>query len=302
MEIEFESFEERVVILPPKAGRYADLAAVSGKLFYRYTPAGREGGTAIEYYDFEKRETKRVVDDADGFELSANREKLLVVKSGAYSIIEPKDGQNLNKKLDVSNFQQTIDPKAEWTQIFMDAWRFERDYFYDPKMHGVDWNLMKDRYLRLMDDAVTRWDVNYVLGELLGELNASHTYRSGGDIEKASERGVGYLGCDFSLTNGAYRIERIIKAAPWDSEVRSPLARPGLTNVAEGDYLLAVNGEPLDTSKDPWAAFQGLADKPVMLTVSTNASKEGAAMSWCKRSPTKRGSATWPGSMKTACA
>ncbi len=90
-------------------------------------------------------------------------------------------------------------------------------------------------------------------------------------MEKAPERGVGYLGCDFSLTNGAYQISKILKGAPWDNEVRSPLLRPGVTNIHEGDYLLAVNGEPLDTAQDPWAAFQGLADKPVLLTVNTNA-------------------------------
>src|SRR5262249_21281078 len=169
-----------------------------------------------------------------------------------------------------------IDPRAEWRQIFSDAWRFERDYFYDPRLHGVDWELMRERYGKLIDEAVTRWDVNYILGDLLGELNASHAYRGGGDTEKPLERGVGYLGCDFALTNGAYQIARIIRNAPWDTEVRSPLLRPGLTNVHEGDYLLAVNGEPLDTTKDPWAAFQGLADKPVFLTINTNSSREGA--------------------------
>jgi tricorn protease len=127
-----------------------------------------------------------------------------------------------------------------------------------------------------MDDAVTRWDVNYVLGELLGELNSSHAYRGGGDLEGTVERGVGYLGCDFALTNGAYQIARIIKGAPWDLEVRSPLSMPGITNVSEGDYLLAVNGQPVDPTQDPWAAFQGLADETVILTVNSSNSMTGA--------------------------
>jgi tricorn protease len=135
-----------------------------------------------------------------------------------------------------------VDPVAEWRQIFTDAWRLERDYFYDPGMHGVNWDEMRQRYGKLLEDAVTRWDVNYVIGELIGELNSSHTYRSGGDVEKGPVAGVGYLGCDFSLENGAYRIKHIVRAAAWDSEVRSPLLQPGLTNVLEGDYLLAVNG------------------------------------------------------------
>ena len=278
VEIDLAGFEERVVILPTRAGRYGGLAAVSGKLLYRWLPrTGASGETSpIEAYELEKREAKRVIDDADSFELSANREKILVRKGNDYAIIEPKEGQRMDKKLATSDLQAVIDPVAEWKQIFMDAWRLERDYFYDPGMHGVDWNLMRDRYLALLNDCVTRWDVNYVLGELLGELNSSHTYRNGGDVEKTADRAVGYLGCDFVLKNGFYQIARIITNAPWDSEVRSPLLRPGLTNLHQGDYLLAVNGEPLDPKEDPWAAFQGLADKPVLLTVNRQPSRTGA--------------------------
>jgi tricorn protease len=182
----------------------------------------------------------------------------------------------MDKKINTGSFEAPIDPVAEWRQIFTDAWRLERDYFYDPGMHGVDWKEMRQRYGKLLEDAVTRWDVNYVIGELIAELNSSHTYRSGGDVERGPSLGVGYLGCDFSLENGAYRIKRIVKAAAWDSEVRSPLLQPGLTNVHEGDYLLAVNGQPMDVTQDPWAAFQGLADKPVFLTVNDKPAMAGS--------------------------
>ncbi|MGC3959396.1 MAG: PDZ domain-containing protein [Verrucomicrobiota bacterium] len=249
-----------------------------GKLLYRWLPrTGADGGgSPVEFFDLEKRETKRVVDDADDIELSADHKKLLTRKDNAYYIIEPKEGQKLDKKLATTGFEAMIDPVAEWKQIFTDAWRLERDVFYDPNLHGVDWKLMRERYGKLLEEAVTRWDVNFVIGELIGELNASHTYRSGGDVENSAQRNVGYLGCDFTLTNGAYRITKIITAAPWDSEVRSPLAQPGLTNVSEGDYLLAINDELLDTTKDPWAALQGLADKPVLLTVNDKPTLEGS--------------------------
>lgn len=276
VEIDLEGFEQRVVLLPPKPGQFSNLAVIAGKVLFRYTPRGREGPVAIEFYDLEKRETKRVVEDADGFQLAAKGEKLLVIKDGKYSIIDAKEGQNLNKKLEVSDLPAPVDPKAEWRQIFADAWRFQRDYFYDPQLHGVEWAAIREQYSRLLEDAVTRWDVNYVLGELLGELNASHTYRGGGDLERPAELNVGYLGCDFSLADGAYKIARIIRGAPWDLEVVSPLAAPGITNVQEGDFLLAVNGTPVDPAKDPWAAFQGLGNKPVFLTLNTNASLQGA--------------------------
>jgi tricorn protease len=278
VEIDLAGFEERAVLLPPRPGNYGNLSAVSGKLLYRRLP--RAGSTdeksSIVFYDLEKREEKTVVDDAGGFDLSADRKKLLVRKGNSYYIIEPKENQKLDKALATSGFESTIDPVAEWKQIFTDAWRLERDFFYDPGLHGVDWRAMRERYGRLLDDAVTRWDVNYVIGELIGELNASHTYRSGGDVENSPTRGVGYLGCDFALENDAFRIKKIIEAAPWDAEARSPLRQPGVTNVHEGDYLLAVNGEPLDTSLEPYAAFQGLADKPVMLTVNDKPTRAGA--------------------------
>lgn len=278
VEIDLAGFEERMVLLPTKAGRYGDLCAIPGKLIFRWLPrlGSDVSASPVEAYDLEKRESKRILDDADDLQLSADRAKLLVRKGTNYAIVEPKEGQTMNKKLATGGFEALIDPIAEWRQIFTDAWRLERDFFYDPHMHGVDWNAMRERYQGLLDACVTRWDVNYVIGELIAELNSSHTYRSGGDTEKAAERGVGYLGCDFALENGAYRIRKILNGAPWDTEVRSPLLRPGLTNVHEGDYLLAVNGVPLDIAQDPWAAFQGMGDKPVMLSLSDKPELKGA--------------------------
>jgi tricorn protease len=277
VEIDIAGFERRAVVLPPKPGYFANLAGVSGKLIYRKLP---RAGTADEksvlmYYDFEKRESKTILNDVDEVILAAKREKLLVRRGGDYAIIEPKESQNMDKKVPVNSLETVIDPAAEWKQLFTEAWRLERDFFYDPGMHGVSWNLMRQRYSDLLKDAVTRWDVNYLLGELIGELNSSHTYRSGGDVEQADQRGVGYLGVDFVLENGAYRIQRIIDGAEWDAEERSPLKRPGI-EVKEGDYVLAVNGLPLEPTQEPYAAFQGLADKPVLLSINDQPKLEGA--------------------------
>ncbi len=277
VEIDLDGFEARAVMLPPKAGHYADLDALSGKLLYRQLPragAGEEKSTLM-FFDFEKREAKTILEDVDESLLAAKGEKMLVRRKSEYAIIEPKEGQKFEKRVPVNSLETMVDPAAEWKQMFTDVWRIERDYFYDPNMHGVNWNEMRQRYGAILQDAVTRWDVNYVLGELIGELNASHTYRSGGEVENGLSRGVGYLGVDYALENGAYRIKHIVRAAPWDAEVRSPLDQPGV-DVKEGEYLLAVNGLPLDTAVEPYAAFQGLADKPVFLTVNTNTSRVGA--------------------------
>jgi tricorn protease len=277
VKIDLANFEERVVILPPKAGRYDDLQALAGKLFYRRLPPTGSGEekSPIVFYDLKEREEKTVLADADNYQIAAGGEKILVVKKKDFAIIDPKPDQKMEKKLATSELEMTVDPVAEWHQIFNDAWRFERDFFYDPNMHGVNWNEMRIRYGALLDACVTRYDVNFVLGELIAELNSSHTYRGGGDLEKPIKRSVGLLGADYTLQNGAYRIKRIYDGAPWDAEVRSPLLEPGL-KVKEGDYLLAVDGAKVDTSKDPWAAFDGLAGKDVMLTVNDKPTMEGS--------------------------
>ncbi|MEP6668287.1 MAG: PDZ domain-containing protein [Chthoniobacter sp.] len=266
--IDFDNIEARGVVLPVGGGHFDNLLAVPGKVIFRWPPrvGARKGTAPLSFWDLEKREEKMILDDCGSVDLSADGHKLLVRRAEQWGIVNVLEGQKIDKPLALGSLETQVDPAAEWRQIFNDAWRIERDFFYDPGMHGVDWQKMRVRYGKLLVDAVTRSDVNHLLGELLGELSCSHTYRSGGDLEEAPTRGVGYLGCDFALEQGAYRIAHIVTAAPWDN-VRSPLQQPGV-DVHEGEWLLAVNGRPIDTRQDPWAAFQGLADKAVMLTVT----------------------------------
>ncbi len=278
VDIDLANMERRMVIIEEiKPGNYRSLASVKGKLIYHKGP---NTGSEIEkaplmYYDLEKRETKTIVGDADGFELAAGGEKILIGHNNNYAIVEVGADQKMDKTIKTDQLKMMLDPKAEWKQIFTDAWRFERDFFYDKNMHGVNWNGMRIQYGNLLNDAVTRWDVNFVLGELIGELNASHTYRGGGDQERAKNENMGYLGVDWELTNGFYRIKKIIRGAQWDTEVRSPLDMPGV-EVKVGNYILAVNGIPLDPTKEPFAAFEGLGGETVELTYNSSPSKSGA--------------------------
>lgn len=277
VKIALENFESRLVVLPAAPGNYGSLAAVSGKVIFHRQP--NTGAAApvrpVVFYDLEAREEKTIIDDADLFMVSADGKKMLVGKGGAFSVVDVAPGQKMTKMMPTAQLEMTVEPRAEWKQIFNEVWRLERDFFYDPNMHGVDWKAVGERYRKLIDACVTRWDVNYLIGELIAEINSSHTYNGGGDTDEAAPRNVGYLGIDWEIANGAYRIKKIVSGAPWDSEVRSPLQMPGL-KVKEGDYLLAVNGEPLDIRVDPWAAFEGLANRTIELTVNDKPGFDGA--------------------------
>jgi tricorn protease len=277
VKIDLEGFEARAVVLPPEAGNYTGLGAVKGKVLYHRRPRTGSGeeSSPIVFWDLEDREEKTIVEDADGYGVSANGKKMLVAANSKVAIVDVAPKQKMDKPLATSSMEMVVDPAAEWRQIFNDAWRIERDYFYDPNMHGVDWQAMRERYGALLDDVITRWDLNFIIGELIGEMNTSHSYRGGGDVERGKRRGTGLLGVDWELVDDAYRIASIVTTAPWDAEVRSPLAEPGV-DVDEGDWVLAVNGTPIDTSKDPWAAFEGLAETTVILTVNDRPDFEGA--------------------------
>ena len=277
VKIDLEGFEARTVVLPPDAGNYSSLAAVKGKVLYQRRP--RTGSDSekspVVFWDLEDREEKTILDNADGYGVSADGKKMIVISNGSVAIVDVTPKQKMDKPLATSSMEMTVNPPEEWRQIFNDAWRIERDYFYDPNMHGVDWQAMRERYGALLDDVITRWDLNFIIGELIGEMNTSHSYRGGGDVERGEQRGVGLLGVDWELSDGAYRIAEIVTAAPWDAEVRSPLAEPGI-DVSEGNWVLAVNGTPIDTSTDPWAAFEGLAETAVILTVNDQPTFDGA--------------------------
>lgn len=276
--IAFEGFERRGTVLPPAAGQYGTLSSAPGKVIFLKQPlagAPRDAKSDLMFYDSKEREEKTIIKGIDDYVLAAAGENLLVVKDDQYAILEVEPDQKMEKILATDGLEVRVDPRAEWRQIFDDVWRFQRDYFYDTQMHGVDWEAQRRQYGELLGDAITRRDVNFVIGEMIGELNASHTYRGGGDQDNAEQRQSGLLGIDWELVDGTYRIERIITAAPWDLEVRSPLQEPGI-NVDAGDYVLAVNGIRLATARDPWAAFDGLAESTVSLTVNDQPTLEGA--------------------------
>jgi len=263
--IDLAGIEARIEIIPVKAGNMYGLSAAKGKVLYMRAD---EDGMSLRYFDTESKEEKTIISKINGYALSADKKKILVMQGNNVAVLEPKENLKFEKPLDLNNLYAYITPRDEWEQIFTDAWRLERDYFYDKNMHGVDWNSVRTHYEDMMKDAATRLDVSFIIGEMIGELSASHTYYSGGDVEDASRLNIGYLGVNWVPEGKYYKISHIVTGAKWDSEVRSPLDQPGI-DVKEGDIILAVNGIPIRTTTEPFEAFAGLADKTVELTYSS---------------------------------
>ncbi len=272
-EIDFDGFEKRAMAIPVDPGNFGHLAVNDkGQLIYARFPARGSGDKpAIKLFDLsdDEKKEKDVAKDAGGFELSADGKNMLVLKHGSAFIQKAAAGAEKDaKKIITDGMTTLIDPREEWRQIIWDVWRLERSYFYDPNMHEVDWDGVRDRTLAMLPDAATRADVDFLIREMIAELNIGHAYYRPAPPEHKSPRmSVGMLGVDFALENGAYRITKIYEGGPWDVDARGPLSQPGI-KASEGDYLLAVNGVPVDVSKEPWAAFQGLVGHPIILTLS----------------------------------
>jgi len=266
VEIELENMEARCYRLPVKRGRFYYLE-VNDKNHLIYLRRGEE--STLQYFDpeDEKREEKTVIGKVSFVQMTPDGKKLLVRSSGKMGIIEAKAGQKIENAVVSSPMNVVIEPREEWRQVFVDAWRFMRDYFYDPHMHNVDWPAVRKQYEAMLDDCVSRRDVGYVIAEMISEVNAGHTYYGGGDVDSGPRQSIGYLGVDFELDQGYYRIAKVYEGGTWDTDARSALSMLDQKEREQCSYLFKVNGVPVDTSKAPWAAFEGLSGVTVTLTV-----------------------------------
>ena len=290
--IDFTGLAQRIEVLPLERGNYRDLAVNDSLLFYLNIDEGdfnrfefREMGPRnLCSFSFEKRRENSVIDSVDSYRLSAAGSQIVYKKGNAVGIIEADLKNSEGGEIDLSRLKMQLDPLAEWQQIFNEAWRMERDFYYDPNMHGLDWPAMKERYGRLLPYASCRQDIRYIVGELIGELNTSHTYVFGGDRRREADRiDTGMLGADWEIDEaaGRYRFKKIYTVPDWSQEVLPPLARPGV-KVSEGDYLLQVNGEEVTADRNIYSYFQDLAGEQVTLLVNSRPETDGASVAVVK--------------------
>jgi tricorn protease len=275
VEIDLENMEARAYRLPVKRGTFGYMA-VNDKNHILYLRRGDDGG--LQYFDpnDEKHEEKTVIKNVNFVQMTPDGKKLLVISQGKMGIIDAKPGQKIEDQVVSRPMDVVIEPRQEWRQLFTDAWRFMRDYFYDPHMHRVDWPAVRKQYEAMLDDCVSRRDVGYVISEMISEVNAGHTYYGGGDMDSGPRESIGYLGVDFELDQGYYRIAKVYEGGVWDTDARSALYTLDEEEREQCKYLFKVNGVPVDTSKAPWAAFEGLAGTTVTLAVGAEPDPEKA--------------------------
>ena len=289
VEIDLEAIGQRILALPVPARNYDGLlAGKAGVLFLGEAPPVDpidfdEGGpaTKIHKFDLKTRKTEQILDGVTSFDVSFNGEKMLYARQNQWFITPaekpaegpPPPGQGGPLRLD--SMEIYVDPRAEWKHMYDQVWRDERDFLYDPGLHGLNLEAVRRKYEPFLDNIATRDDLNYLFTEMLGNITIGHMFVGGGDVPEPKRVKTGLLGADYSVENGRYRFTHVYDGENWNPKLRAPLTQPGV-NVHAGDYLLAVNGRDVRPPADVYSFFEETAGKQVVLKVGARSDGSGS--------------------------
>ncbi|CAN5558699.1 S41 family peptidase [soil metagenome] len=278
MKIDLDGIENRIIDLPIRAGNYYSLGmGDEDELLYISSEFGTGENAMLHKFDMKKRKDDEVM-PLNGFILSADGKKMLYMKGDNFGIVSSGDKPDGSKPMmNTDALQVKFDPAEEWKNIFEEAWRINRDYFYDPGMHGVDWPAMKKKYAVFLPDLSCRGDLNTVIQWMCSELAVGHhRITDGGEkLNNVSFVNGGLLGADYTITNNRYQLKKIYGGLNWNPNLRSPLTEPGI-NAKEGDYILAVNGKEVTADENLYQFFEATAGKIVELTIGPNPNNTGS--------------------------
>ena len=273
--IDLEGIGQRIVALPIKAANYTALeTGKAGTLFLSELPdvPRLEPNTpaTVTKFDATTRKTEPFLAGVNGFDVSANGEKVLYRQGPGWFIAKtdsaPKPGDGA---LNLGAMEVFVDPRVEWNQMYHEVWRIERDFLYDPNHHGVNIPATEKKYASYLKGAGGRSDVNYLFEEMLGEVTVGHIFIAGGDIPEAPKVKGGLLGADYKIENGRYRFARVFNGENWNPDLRAPLTQPGV-EVKTGEYLLEVNGVDVRPPADVSKFLENTADTQVRIKVGPN--------------------------------
>lgn len=273
--IDREGLGDRIISLPIRPSNYWNVACIDGKIYYNEALSGGDGIT-LKLFSLEKKEETEL-GKGMGFSISFDGKKMLVSQDNKYSVIDlPNSKINLSQFVDLSGMKVYINKEEEWNQIFNEAWRQMRDFFYVDNMHGVDWPAMKAKYGVMLPYVNNRNDLNYLIGEMIAELSIGHAYVNGGDKPAPERIPTGLLGAKVTRDpSGYYQVKEVLHGQNWNKAMRSPLTEVGV-DVKEGDYILAIDGKSTRDVNDMYILLVGKANHPVELTVNSKPSPDGS--------------------------
>ena len=281
--VDFDGLAARVTRVPVEADNLGGLGAIKGQLVFGVNPAGYNGRggdrpRVLKLFTLKDRKVTTLVENVGGWAVSGDGSKIVASSGGQYALYDATPAGAASKKtISTAGLMVDRDPPQEWNQIFHEVWRRYRDYFYAGNMHGFDWTAIGTRYEGWLPYVAHRSDLNYVISEMVSELTVQHTYVEGGDFEIPARAQVALPGARFALdaASGKYRIAKIYPGQNEEAIYRSPLTETGVT-VAEGEFVLAIDGTALRADEDPYRLLRGKADRPVQMTVNGKPSSDGA--------------------------
>jgi len=275
IKIDFEGIDRRTIALPLSSGNYTTTApGPAGSVFIAERKPGSFSQT-LHKFTLKDRKAKDYLTGVGTFTLSADGKKMLARVNGRWAVSGTAGPSGKGGKPVRVSLKMKLNRAEEWKQMFEEAWRYERDYFYDPNMHGRDWNVVYERYAPLIPFVKHRADLNYIFDMMNGELSVGHSFVGGGDYPSIDRSTMGMLGADLSINKNRWRIDRIYTTESWNPGLTSPLDRPGI-KVTEGNYLVGVNGQELTSAQDPFELLDGTVGEQTVLHINDKPEFEGA--------------------------
>lgn len=269
--IDFNRTNERIVAFPLPSGNYWGLQATKDGLVYL-----SEGG--LNLFNLKENKSDLIMAGIFNAQLCADGSKFLYQQGQNYGVASLSPGQKAGDGLlKLDDLTMTIEPLKEWQQIFRDGWRIYRDFYYVSNMHNVDYQGLYEKYAEMIPYMNHRFDLDYIIGEFLGETNTGHAYHDYGDFERVERIETGLLGADLATdaNAGRYKISKIYQGENWNPERRSPLTEQGI-DIKEGEYLISIDGFDVTTKDNPYKYLVNKVDKATVITVNSQPSKQGA--------------------------
>ncbi len=278
IKIDLDGLSDRIVSLPIDASNYGNIYCNGKNIYYlKKSQVADKESHLLVYSLKDRKETD--LGSYDDYVVSNDKQKLLLKKGHTFFITDLGTSPiKTDESIDLSNMQVMVDKHAEWQQIYNEAWRQMRDFFYSPTMNGADWQAVHDKYFPLVKYVGRREDLTYLIGEMIGELSSGHTYTGGGDEPKNIRVYTGLLGADFARdsSSGYFKIIKLLQGANWDENTPFSINRNRKVNAKFGDYIIAINGTPTNAVNDIYQLLLNQAGKTIEVTLNDKPSSNGA--------------------------